>query len=74
MKRNLIKLVRLGLRVHSAFHLLEFISALYETAYIDISSTKIRNLISRGENPIGLIPGSIWSYIKRNKLYTEIYD
>ena len=47
---------------------------LYETAYIDISSTKIRNLISRGENPIGLIPGSIWSYIKRNKLYTEIYD
>ncbi|MBT3794191.1 MAG: hypothetical protein HOD79_00520 [Flavobacteriaceae bacterium] len=37
MKRNLIKLVRLGLRVHSAFHLLEFISALYETAYITAS-------------------------------------
>ena len=37
MKRNLIKLVRLGLRVHYAFHLLEFISALYETAYITAS-------------------------------------
>ena len=37
MKRTLIKVVRLGLRIHSIFHLLEFVSALYETAYITAS-------------------------------------
>ena len=46
----------------------------YETPHVDISSTKIRKIISKGENPTGLIPGSIWSYIKRNKLYAENYD
>ena len=34
MKNTIIKLVRLGLRIHSLFHLLEFVSALYEQAYI----------------------------------------
>jgi hypothetical protein len=34
MKNTIIKLVRLGLRIHSLFHLLEFVSALYEHAYI----------------------------------------
>jgi len=34
MKSTLVKLVRIGLRIHSLFHLLEFISALYEQAYI----------------------------------------
>ena len=34
MKNTIIKLVRIGLRIHSLFHLLEFISALYEKAYI----------------------------------------
>lgn len=34
MKNTIIKLVRLGLRIHSLFHLLEFVSALNEQAYI----------------------------------------
>jgi len=34
MKNTIIKLVRLGLRIHSLFHLLELVSALYEQAYI----------------------------------------
>ena len=34
MKNTITKLVRLGLRIHSLFHLLEFVSALYEQAYI----------------------------------------
>ena len=33
MKNTLVKIVIIGLRVHSLFHLLEFISALYEEAY-----------------------------------------
>jgi len=37
MKKNLTNLVRLGLRIHSFFHLLEFVSALYEGAYITAS-------------------------------------
>jgi len=43
----------------------------YETPNIGISSTSIRNIIGKGEIPSGMIPGSIMSYIKRNKLYTE---
>jgi len=43
----------------------------YEMPSIGISSTRIRNMIGRGENPSGMIPGSIMSYIKRNKLYME---
>ena len=34
MKNTIVKLVWIGLRIHSLFHLLEFISALYEQAYI----------------------------------------
>ena len=34
MKNTIVKLVRIGLRIHSLFHLLEFIPALYEKAYI----------------------------------------
>tara|TARA_B100000780_G_scaffold250860_1_gene197245 strand:+ start:10005 stop:10229 length:225 start_codon:yes stop_codon:yes gene_type:complete len=37
MKNTLIKIVRIGLRLHSLFHLLEFISALYEKAFITAS-------------------------------------
>jgi len=43
----------------------------YETPSIGISSTRIRSMIGRGETPSGMIPGSIMSYIKRNKLYME---
>ena len=37
MKKNLIKIIRLGLRIHSIFHFVEFISAIYEEAYITAS-------------------------------------
>ena len=32
--RTFIKLLRWGLRFHSVFHILEFVSALIETAYV----------------------------------------
>jgi hypothetical protein len=34
MKNLLIKLLRWGLRLHSLFHIIEFISAMVESAYI----------------------------------------
>ena len=45
MKRNLITIVRLGLRVHSFFNLLELIAALYEEAYITASIAFIAMLL-----------------------------
>tara|TARA_B100000780_G_scaffold37702_1_gene23520 strand:+ start:1059 stop:1286 length:228 start_codon:yes stop_codon:yes gene_type:complete len=45
MKRNLITIVRLGLRVHSFVHLLELIAALYEEAYITASIAFIAMLL-----------------------------
>ncbi|MDG1247371.1 MAG: hypothetical protein P8N64_03350 [Flavobacteriaceae bacterium] len=45
MKKNLIKIIRFGLRIHSVFHFLEFISALYEEAYITASIAFIASLI-----------------------------
>jgi nicotinate-nucleotide adenylyltransferase len=47
---------------------------IYETASYNISSTDIRNAISKKESVKGKIPGSIMSYIKRNKLYLEDYE
>ena len=35
--RTFIKLLRWGLRFHSVFHVLEFVSALIETAYVTAS-------------------------------------
>lgn len=43
----------------------------HETASINISSSSIREKISKGEDPIKKIPGSIMSYIKRNNLYKK---
>ena len=43
----------------------------HQMSSVNISSTKIRGMILQGENPVGLIPGSVMSYIKRNKLYME---
>ncbi len=37
MKKKFIKIIRLGLRIHSIFHFVEFISAIYEEAYITAS-------------------------------------
>ena len=45
MKKNLIKIIRLGLRIHSVFHLVEFLSAIYETAYITASIAFIAMVI-----------------------------
>ena len=36
---------------------------------IDISSTEIRKIIADGDQPRYTMPGNIWNYIKRNKLY-----
>jgi len=38
-------------------------------ALIDISSSQIRSLIAQNIQPRYLLPGVVWSYIQRNKLY-----
>ncbi len=43
---------------------------LYSGLSIESSSSNIRSMIKKGNEPTGLIPGSIWNYIKRNKLYS----
>jgi len=45
MKKNLIKFVRFGLRIHSIFHFIEFVSAIYEEAYITASIAFVASLI-----------------------------
>ena len=45
---------------------------LYETPSINISSSNIRKKINCNESLAGLIPGSILSYIERNKLYMDL--
>ena len=44
----------------------------YDMPSINISSTKIRCLISTGIIPRGFLPGSVMTYIKRNNLYTNL--
>ncbi len=36
---------------------------------IDVSSTIIRDMISADKQPKYLLPGNVWNYIRRNKLY-----
>lgn len=36
---------------------------------VDVSSTLIRKTISEGQQPKFMLPGNIWNYIRRNKLY-----
>jgi nicotinate-nucleotide adenylyltransferase len=36
---------------------------------LDISSSKIRQLIATGKSPRYLVPDAVWHYIKANKLY-----
>ncbi len=40
-----------------------------ETEMLEISSTNIRKMIQAGEQPTYILPGGVWSYIRRNKLY-----
>lgn len=35
----------------------------------DVSSTQVRKLLEAGKAPRGLIPGSVWNYIRRHRLY-----
>lgn len=39
------------------------------TEMLDISSTQIRQITRSGQQPRFLLPGGVWNYIKRNKLY-----
>ena len=41
----MIKILRWGLRLHSIFHLVEFLSAIYESAYITASIAFTASLI-----------------------------
>ena len=43
----------------------------HQSPLVDISSSSIRDIIKKYKDPIKKIPGSIMSYIKRNKLYAE---
>ncbi len=36
---------------------------------VNVSSTSIRKLISEGQLPKFMLPGNVWNYIRRNKLY-----
>lgn len=36
---------------------------------VNVSSTLIRKSISEGQQPKFMLPGNIWNYIRRNKLY-----
>lgn len=45
MRKNLISIIRFGLRIHSIFHFIEFISAIFEEAYITASIAFIASLI-----------------------------
>lgn len=40
-----------------------------ELEKIDISSTLIRNTIAQGKQPKYMLPGNVWNYVRRNKLY-----
>lgn len=40
-----------------------------DTEMLNISSTQIRQITQSGQQPRFLLPGGVWNYIKRNKLY-----
>jgi nicotinate-nucleotide adenylyltransferase len=42
---------------------------IHKSPSIKISSSQIRDVIKSGNKPLGLIPGAILTYIKRNNLY-----
>ena len=51
--------------IHSSGHTLRF----QEISFLDISSTKVRELLERGESVRYLIPGEVGAYIRRYGLY-----
>jgi len=53
--------------IHTSGHTLCF----KEITILDISSTKVRELIERGESVRYLIPGDVEAYIQKNRLYRK---
>jgi nicotinate-nucleotide adenylyltransferase len=53
--------------IHTSGHTLH----LKEITVLDISSTKVRELIERGESVRYLIPGEVEAYIQKNRLYSH---
>ncbi|HET8708254.1 MAG TPA: nicotinate-nucleotide adenylyltransferase [Pseudomonadales bacterium] len=44
---------------------------MFPVTALDISSTRIRQLIAAGNSPRYLLPGAVWDYIQMNRLYLE---
>lgn len=42
---------------------------LVDAPVLGISSTQIRNLVSKGQNVSGYVPDDVWDYISRHQLY-----
>jgi nicotinate-nucleotide adenylyltransferase len=53
--------------IHTSGHTLHF----KHITVLDISSTKVRELIERGESVRYLIPGEVEAYIQKNRLYSH---
>jgi len=53
--------------IHASGHTLHF----REITYLDISSTKIRELIERGESVRYLIPAEVEAYVQEHRLYRK---
>jgi nicotinate-nucleotide adenylyltransferase len=53
--------------IHTAGHTLHF----REITYLDISSTKVRELIERGESVRYLIPAEVEAYVQQHRLYRK---
>jgi len=53
--------------IHTSGHTLCF----KEITILDISSTKVRELIERGESVRYLVPGEVEAYIQKNRLYSH---
>jgi nicotinate-nucleotide adenylyltransferase len=53
--------------IHTSGHTLHF----KNITVLDISSTKVRELIERGESVRYLIPGEVEAYIQKNRLYNH---
>lgn len=42
-----------------------------DTEPFEVSSSEIRSIIQSGQQPRYMLPGGVWNYIKRNKLYVD---
>ena len=51
--------------IHSSAHLVYF----KEISFLDISSTKVRELIEKGESVRYLVPAEVEAYIQKHRLY-----